>query len=140
MAEEFTEHVEVVAARLVLADRTQHRVEGVQQLPPGRPLCRSLKRASSRTKSSKRRLEAASSRSTKTVSAVEDDAHRNSARCARSPRSAKVRTRSVMVGSGAWRRNARKRPQCRNARKRPQCRNALCMAAPRRYRRAAPLL
>ena len=53
-----------------------------------------LKRDSSRTKSSKRRIAAASSRSAKTSNVVAVAAHRNSARCARSPRSAKMPVRS----------------------------------------------
>src|SRR5437588_7180965 len=48
---------------------------------------RRLKRASSRTKRSKRRFAATTSRSAKTRSADEPLAQRNKARCARSPRS-----------------------------------------------------
>src|SRR5262249_2124943 len=59
----------------------------------------SLKRASSRTKSSNRRLAAVSPRKANQVSALADSAHNSIARCARSPRSAKVRMRSDMLRS-----------------------------------------
>ena len=68
----------------------------------------SLKRASSRTKSSKRRATAASSRSANIPSALAELAHKNSARCARSPRYAKVAITSVMVQ--LWREAQKKTP------------------------------
>ena len=58
---------------------------------------RRLNRASSRTKASKRAFAANNSRSVSTSIADDADAHRNSARCARSPRSVKVRMRSLIT-------------------------------------------
>jgi len=64
MRDEFAEDVEVIAARFGFApERAQYAMERIHQWPPKCPVKRSLKRASSRTKSSKRRLAAASSRS-----------------------------------------------------------------------------
>ena len=68
-------------------------------------LTRRLNLASSRTKASKRAFAANSSRSVSTSSADDADAHRNSARCARSPRSVKVRMREdkvICLGSTAF--------------------------------------
>src|SRR5665213_337523 len=93
VVEKFAEHVEMIAPGFDLGpQRAQHGVQCVHYLPPK---C-SLKRASSRTKSSKRRLAAVSSRSANQASADAELAHRNSARCARSPRSVKVWMRSGM--------------------------------------------
>src|SRR4029077_16423037 len=77
----------------------QHVVQTVHQRFLLAVICRSLKRESSRTKSSKRRVAAASSRSANSNSPLDDAAHRNSARCARSPRSENVRIRSGMIAS-----------------------------------------
>src|SRR5260221_2043541 len=93
-AEEFTENIAIIAAVYVLAmDWPQQCILRRHQCPPKS----SLKRASSRTKSSKRRLAAASSRSANQASALADIAHSSKARCARSPRSVKIRMRSVIT-------------------------------------------
>src|SRR4029077_4257325 len=100
VAQEFAEDGEVIRLRLGLAaDRAQHVVQTVHQRFLLAVICRSLKRESSRTKSSKRRVAAASSRSANSNSPLDDAAHRNSARCARSPRSENVRIRSGMIAS-----------------------------------------
>src|SRR5690349_15691033 len=97
MRQEFAEHREMIAARLLrfllLVQRTHHRMQLVHHRPPNFL----LKRDSSRTKSSKRRMAAASSRSAKIKSALADAAHRNSARCARSPRSANTLVKSGIM-------------------------------------------
>jgi hypothetical protein len=58
---------------------------------------RRLNLASSRTKASKRAFAANNSRNVSTSSADEPDAHKNRARCARSPRSVKVRMREDTI-------------------------------------------
>src|SRR6185437_9063226 len=95
VVEKLAENVEMAAPGFGLAaDRAQHGMQRVHYLPPiflVKFLAKcSLKRASSRTKSSNRRLAAVSSRKANQASALADDAHRNSARCARSPRVVKV--------------------------------------------------
>src|SRR5882757_4478326 len=95
VVEEFPEHVEMIAPALGLCvdlglQRAQHGMKRIHQWSPiWRPKC-SLKRASSRTKSSKRRLAAVSSRKLNQASALDDSAQASSARCARSPRVVKV--------------------------------------------------
>src|SRR5215475_2776412 len=92
--EKFTKYVEMIAPVFGLtADRAQHGHKRFHQWSPKS----SLKRASSRTKSSKRRLAAVSSRSANQASALADIAHNKRAKCARSPRSVKMRIRSVII-------------------------------------------
>src|SRR5437899_2172528 len=67
--EKFTKYLEVIAPVFrLMADRAQHGVKRFHQWSPKS----SLKRASSRTKSSKRRLAAVSSRSANQASALAD--------------------------------------------------------------------
>ena len=102
VVQEFAEHGEVVATALGLAaNGAKHAMQGVHLLFSGMAAEPSLKRASSRTKSSKRRICAASSRSANQPSAELEPAHSASARCARSPRSPKVRISSSMSYCGA---------------------------------------
>src|SRR6185312_27171 len=99
MREEFAKHREVYRLSFRLAaDRLNHRMQFVHHQSMGlRRRARRLKRDSSRTKSSKRRDAAASSRRVKRKAALAAVAHKNSARCARSPRSLNVRMRSFML-------------------------------------------
>src|SRR5262245_6312945 len=94
VVEKFTKYIEMIALVFrITANRAQHGNERFHQLSPKS----SLKRASSRTKSSKRRLAAASSRKANHASALADSAHSRRATCARSPRSLKMRIRSVII-------------------------------------------
>src|SRR5256885_1850705 len=64
MAEEFAKDAQMIGTRFrFTADRAQHVVQGVHQRRLLAVICRSLKRESSRTKSSKRRVAAISARS-----------------------------------------------------------------------------
>jgi hypothetical protein len=70
--EKFTKYIEMIVTAIGLELIEGHyEIESVHQWPPNS----SLKRASSRTKSSKRRLAAASSRSANQVSALAENAH-----------------------------------------------------------------
>ena len=77
--EKFTKYIEMIVTAIGLELIEGHyKIESVRQWPPNS----SIKRASSRTKSSKRRLAAASSRSANQVSALAENAH-NAGRDAR---------------------------------------------------------
>jgi hypothetical protein len=94
--EKFAKDIEVVTPFVGLAaGRTQCGIKRIHQWSPKS----SLKRASSRTKSSKRRLAAVGSRSENEAGALADIAHSSNARWARSPRSLKIRIKSVMAAS-----------------------------------------
>jgi hypothetical protein len=70
--EKFTKYIEMIVTAIGLELIEGHyKIESVHQWPPNS----SIKRASSRTKSSKRRLAAASSRSANQVSALAENAH-----------------------------------------------------------------
>src|SRR6185437_4146853 len=90
MFEKLAEHLEMVTMRAGAAH--QRCIDIRHQRSPNS----SLKRASSRTKSSKRRLAAASSRNANQASALADIAQRNRATWARSPRLLKIPIRSDM--------------------------------------------
>src|SRR5690606_11919433 len=101
VVEKLAKHIEMVATVRGLAlcvalglalDRAQHGMQRVHHRSPNV----SLKRASSRTKSSKRRIAAESSRKANQASADAISAHMSSATCARSPRAEKVSTMSGM--------------------------------------------
>jgi hypothetical protein len=91
--EEFAKYIEMIVPVFDLESvQARYEIGRVHQWSPNS----SLKRASSRTKSSKRRRAAASSRKANQVSALAENAHNSRARCARSPRSLKMRIRSDM--------------------------------------------